>query len=346
MKKIGFIVGARPQFIKHAPLEIEMKKCFEVFTIHTGQHYDEKMSDIFFQQLLIEKPKYHLETGSYSHGKQTGIMIEKIEEVLIYEMPDAIVVYGDTNSTFSGAMAASKLKIQVIHIEAGLRSFNRDMPEEINRVLTDHISSILFAPTLSSLENLRKEGIVKNCFVVGDIMYDSILLAKKIIGENIEQRDIVLATLHRPYNTDDVGRLIRILVELNKLKYPVVFPIHPRTKNILLNNNVCFQSFPNISFTEPVSYFELVKLQMQAKLVITDSGGVQKEAYLLRKKCITLRSETEWEETLANNWNTLVYENLGDLHKHLETEPGVYIDGVFGKGKTAIEITKRILEIV
>ena len=340
MKKVGFIIGARPQFIKHAPLELAMKKYFQTFSIHTGQHYDEKMSDIFFDQLLIQKPSYQLSIGSFSHGKQTGIMIEKIEEVLILEKPDAIVVYGDTNSTLAGAMAASKLKIKIIHVEAGLRSYNRDMPEEINRVLTDHLSNILFAPTNSAIQNLRKEGIHRNCFMVGDIMYDSLLMAKKLVSVDIQESETALVTLHRPYNTDNIERLKSILIELNELIYKVIFPIHPRTKNILNSHNINYSQFSNILFVDPVSYFELIRLQIASKIIITDSGGVQKEAYMLRKKCITLRSETEWEETLVNNWNTLIFDNLSDIHDCVNKAPGNYVDSIFGNGNTAVEIAK------
>ena len=342
MKKIGFIIGARPQFIKHAPLELAMKKYFQIFSIHTGQHYDEKMSDIFFDQLLIQKPSYQLSIGSYSHGKQTGIMIEKIEEVLVLEKPDAIVVYGDTNSTLAGALAASKLKITIIHVEAGLRSFNRSMPEEINRVLTDHLSDLLFAPTDSAVTNLSKEGVVDGVYKTGDVMCDSVVLATKAIGEVVCVPEQVLLTIHRPYNTDDVSRLLVILNSLNDIDKKIIFPIHPRTRNILELNNIKYSAFKNITFIDPVSYFDLIKLQLESECVITDSGGIQKEAYLLRKKCITLRSETEWIETLQNGWNTLVFEDFNILPKLLSEEPGDYLDGVYGHGNAADEMASLI----
>jgi UDP-GlcNAc3NAcA epimerase len=338
MKKIGIVIGARPQFIKHAPLEIALKKYFDIFSIHTGQHYDQKMSDVFFDQLNINKPKYMLNAGTGNHGQMTGLMLTKIEEVLLNDKPDAMVVYGDTNSTLAGALAASKLHIPIIHVEAGLRSFNREMPEEINRLLTDHISNYLFAPTNIAVENLKNEGIDKGVYQVGDVMYDALLLAKKVIGKDYSYKNQILVTLHRPYNTDVVVRLKRILYELNGLNIPVIFPIHPRTKSVLDKNAMSENLYPNICFIDPVSYFDLVKLQLESSCIITDSGGIQKEAYLLKKKCITLRSETEWVETLENGWNTLVYDNLGDIRDIIKAKPGEYIEGLYGNGKTAITI--------
>lgn len=342
MKKIAFVIGARPQFIKHAPVELAMKKHFDVFSIHTGQHYDEKMSDVFFSQLDLNRPKYLLKIGSHSHGKQTGIMLEKIEEILLLEKPDAVIVYGDTNSTVAGALAASKLNMKLIHIEAGLRSFNKSMPEEINRIITDHISDILFAPTTDAIIHLKNEGINKMVFHAGDVMYDSLLLAKKVIGKNFENKNHVLVTLHRPYNTDNIERLFDIINVLNNLKYKVIFPIHPRTKNILIASNIEFSQFENICFIEPVSYFDLVKLQLESKVIITDSGGIQKEAYLLQKKCITIRSETEWKETLVNNWNTLMFDNFHDLHEIIDNPVGEHIEGPYGYGNAAEEIANKI----
>ena len=339
-KKICFIIGARPQFIKHAPVEIAIKNYFDVFSIHTGQHYDETMSNIFFHQMKIEKPRYMLSVGSSSHGKQTGQMIEKVEEILIAEKPDAVLVYGDTNSTLAGALAASKLLIPLIHIEAGLRSFNKSTPEEINRIVTDHISDILVAPTETAMFNLKNEGIADKAFRTGDVMYDSILLAKKVIGDNVISNQHILVTLHRPYNTDKVERLLLILSSLNSVGQKIIFPIHPRTSTVLKLNNISFSDFENISFCDPVSYFDLIKLQMEASCVITDSGGIQKEAYLLKKKCITLRSETEWVETLENGWNTLVFEDLGLLREILLRVPGKYVENIYGEGTGALEIAE------
>lgn len=335
MKKIGIVIGARPQFIKHAPLEIALKKYFNIFSIHTGQHYDQKMSDIFFDQLNISKPKYMLNAGTGMHGQMTGLMLAKIEEVLLLEKPDALLVYGDTNSTLAGALAASKLHLPIIHIEAGLRSFNRKMPEEVNRVLTDHVSNYLFAPTNIAVENLKNEGIQEGVFQVGDVMYDALLLAKKVIGENFVSNNQILLTLHRPYNTDDVVRLNRILNELNLLNIPIVFPIHPRTKAVFERDSTSDDSYPFINFIEPVSYFDLIKLQLESSCIITDSGGIQKEAYLLKKKCITLRSETEWLETLNGGWNTLIFDDLDMIASAVNSIPSDYIDNIYGNGNTS-----------
>lgn len=338
MKKIGIVVGARPQFIKHAPLEIALKKYFDIFSIHTGQHYDQKMSDVFFDQLNINKPKYMLNAGTGNHGQMTGLMLSKIEEVLLNEKPDALIVYGDTNSTLAGALAAAKLHISIIHIEAGLRSFNREMPEEVNRVLTDHISNYLFAPTDIAVKNLKNEGIKEGVYQVGDVMYDALLLAQKVIGENYVTKNQILVTLHRPYNTDDVVRLNSILHEINVLNIPIVFPIHPRTKSVLDKHATSEDLYPNINFIEPVSYFDLVKLQLESNCIITDSGGIQKEAYLLKKKCITLRSETEWLETLNGGWNTLIFDDLSMIAQAVKNTPGDYVDNIYGDGKTASHV--------
>jgi UDP-GlcNAc3NAcA epimerase len=347
MKKICVVIGARPQFIKHAPVEIELKKFFNVISIHTGQHYDEKMSDIFFNQLNIDKPSYLLSVGSATHGKQTGQMLEKIEDILFRECPDAVLVYGDTNSTLSGSLAASKLQIPLIHVEAGLRSFNKSMPEEQNRIITDHISDILFAPTITAVKNLENEGVsAKKIFLTGDVMYDSILLATKVNGNQFVPNKHILVTLHRPYNTDIPERLRRILMALNAIGKKIIFPIHPRTKAVLNNNNIAIEQYPNIHFCEPVSYFDLIRLQIEASCIITDSGGVQKEAYLLKRKCITLRSETEWIETLKNGWNTLVFDNLEDLEQAIMIAPGEYIENIYGDGSAAVKIAAIIKELL
>jgi UDP-GlcNAc3NAcA epimerase len=338
MKKIAIIIGARPQFIKHAPVEFALINHFKLITIHTGQHYDEKMSDVFFDQLKMRRPDYMLNAGSGSHGQMTGLMIMKIEEVLLSEKPDGVLVYGDTNSTLAGALAATKLHIPVIHIESGLRSFNRRMPEEINRVLVDHCSEILFTPTYTATKNLLNEGVEKGVYEVGDVMFDSLILAKNEIEKNVLSNDSILVTLHRPYNTDNLNRLNLILKKLNSLKSRVIFPIHPRTRLALDIRPGWENLYVNIEFIDPVSYFELIKLQMESSCIITDSGGIQKEAYLLKKKCITLRSETEWLETLENGWNTLVFDNLDTLHEVVNTSPGKYIEGLYGSGNSAIDI--------
>lgn len=342
MRKISFVVGARPQFIKHAPVEQAFKRFFDVFTIHTGQHYDEKMSDIFFSELNIDKPKYTLQTGGMLHGKQTALMLEGIEEILISEKPMGLVVYGDTNSTVAGAMAAAKLNIPVIHIEAGIRSYNKSMPEEINRVITDHLSSILFAPSNTAIKCLSYEGINSSVYNVGDVMYDSLMLAKQRVGNNLTIDEQILLTLHRPYNTDNYDRLYSILHHINESGKQVIFPLHPRTRKILTINQFNFEHFNNIEFIDPVSYFELVKLEMTSTIIITDSGGIQKEAYWLRKKCITIRSETEWPETLLNGWNTLIFDNLDKLSIVINNPVGEYIPNLFGSSNASIAISEIV----
>ncbi len=342
-KKIAIIIGARPQFIKHAPVENALKKYFNTFSIHTGQHYDKKMSDIFFDQLGMNEPTYMLSVGSASHGKQTGVMIQKIEEVLLKEKPDGLIVYGDTNSTLAGAIAASKLGISIIHIESGLRSFNKSMPEEINRIITDHISDFLFVPTQLALINLKKEGLSdEKIFLSGDVMVDSLLLAKKHIGNKFYEKDYILLTLHRPYNTDEISRLIRILNVLNSVGKKVIFPIHPRTLNALKNSENEINNFKNINFIDSASYFDFIKLQLESSCIITDSGGVQKEAYILKKKCITLRSETEWIETLKNNWNTLIFDDLNNIKDVLNIKPGKYLKNIYGNGNSSEFIAKTL----
>lgn len=343
--KICVIVGARPQFIKHAPLELALKSKFELITIHTGQHYDSNMSKVFFDELNIGLPHYMLNVGSSSHGKQTANMLMEIEGVLIKEKPNALLVYGDTNSTLAGALAASKLNIPIFHVEAGLRSFNKEMPEEINRILTDHVSELLFVPSNYAYQNLINEGVSKDkIHQVGDIMYDCVLLAKKVLKNRSESSKHILLTLHRPYNTDDYFRLKLILDTLNSLSHKIIFPIHPRTRSILDNNMFRYDEFENIQFCEPMSYFDMIQLQINSKCIITDSGGIQKEAYFNKIKCITLRSETEWIETLENGWNKLIFNDLNEMQNAIIEEPGSYKKGIYGYGITANEIAKVIDE--
>jgi len=344
--KIVTVVGARPQFIKASVVSraIESmdkrKRRIREILVHTGQHYDECMDKVFFKELQLPKPDYHLGVGSGSHARQTGMMLERIEALLEKEKPDLVMVYGDTNSTLAGALAAAKVNIPVAHVEAGLRSYNRRMPEEINRLLTDHLSTFLFCPTTQAAKNLMKEGIkdsrarrVKN---VGDVMYDSILYYSKIADErstllqdlgllaanskrrgsnshsfspNSELRtpNYYLATLHRAENTDDPKRFRSILRGLNEIAKdaPVILPLHPRTKKMMEVYHL-FVAAQRIQLIEPVSYFDMLKLEKNASAIFTDSGGVQKEAYWFRVPCITLREETEWVETLETGWNVLV----------------------------------------
>lgn len=314
MKKVVSVIGARPQFIKAAAVSRAFKAAgrIEEIIIHTGQHYDSNMSDIFFSQMEIPKPNYHLGIGGGTHGEMTGRQLEEIEKVLIKEKPDWVLVYGDTNSTLAGALAASKLHIPVVHVEAGLRSFNRRMPEEINRVLTDHLSSLLLAPTAISQENLNKEGIPdEKIHVVGDVMYDAALFYKKKAVKpqwfdelKIDLGQYVLCTIHRAENTDDPQRLKSILAGLGESELPILLPLHPRTKGKLLELDIALPE--NIYVVDPVGYLEMVWLEVYSKCIATDSGGVQKEAYFHGKHCITLRDETEWKELVEEGVNTLV----------------------------------------
>jgi UDP-GlcNAc3NAcA epimerase len=340
--KIISIVGARPQFIKHAPLSLVLKKRFQSISIHTGQHYDENMSNIFFNELKIPQPDYLLDIGkSAKHAAQTAVMLTGIEEILLKEQPAAVIVYGDTNSTLAGSLAASKLQIPVIHIEAGLRSYNREMPEEINRVVTDHLSELLFVPTKTAVANLAKEGITKNVFLTGDVMCDALVMMKPFL-ERKEQKAYYFLTLHRPYNTDEKNRLLQILDVLNDLPHEVIFAIHPRTAGNLKKWNANFGGYKNISFIEPVGYKDSLSYQAYSDCVITDSGGIQKEAYMLKKKCITIRKETEWVETVEAGCNTLVFDNLEKIKEILSSsQPGKF-DSIYGNGNASEEIAEII----
>lgn len=340
MKKIVVIIGARPQFIKHAPVEIELKDSFELIAIHTGQHYDEKMSDIFFKELDISEPAYSLNIGSKMHGLQTGEMMVAIEPILMEVNPDCLLVYGDTNSTLAGAIVGAKLNIPVVHIEAGLRSFNKQMPEEINRIMTDHCSSVLLAPTNAAINNLRNENISTNVFKVGDVMYDMLRIAKQRGFIKNGDQDYYFATIHRPYNTDNAKQLQKILYNFNSLDYKVKFSVHPRTLKKMKDYSIDFSTYANIEILQPLGYFDSLSHQLNSKCVITDSGGIQKEAYLLKKKCITLRSETEWVETLINNWNILIFDDLDTLKEKIAIVPGEYIPNLYGDGFGAKEIKK------
>jgi UDP-GlcNAc3NAcA epimerase len=339
MRKILSVIGARPQFIKHAPLSVALSKKFHAVSIHTGQHFDENMSRIFFDELKIARPDYMLDIAKASgHGAQTAIMLQQIENILLEEKPDAVLVYGDTNSTLAGSLAASKLHMPVIHIEAGLRSFNREMPEEVNRVVTDHLSTLLFAPTSEAIKNLEQEGITRGVFKTGDVMCDSLNMMLPFLEQKLKH-PYYFATLHRPYNTDEKERLVKILEEFNKLSSPVLFPIHPRTANNLKKWGVELSSFQNIIFSDPVGYKDCLSFQAFSDCVITDSGGIQKEAYMLKKQCITIRKETEWVETLEGECNTLVFENLESLSSILLQKEKLNFRDLYGNGKAALEIT-------
>ena len=337
MKKILSIVGARPQFIKHAAVEKTLSSHYAMPTIHTGQHFDENMSTIFFEELKMNRPTYMLKLGGGGHGEQTGKMMLEIEPIAISENPDAILVYGDTNSTLAGALVASKLNIPIIHIEAGLRSFNRSMPEEINRIVTDHLSTYLFTSTKDGINNLSNEGIEKNVFYVGDVMCDILLLSKKFVIKPLEF-EFYYATLHRPYNTDNIKRLCYVIENLNRLEKKVIFSLHPRTKNMIERNNIKLELFKNILFIDPLSYIDNLSFLNYCSGLVTDSGGMQKEAYILKKKCVTVRTETEWVETLKDGWNELLFDQLENLDLALKNMPIQHNGFLYGSGKASSEI--------
>ncbi len=343
MKKIISIIGARPQFIKHAPMQLQLQKKCNALTIHTGQHYDANMSAIFFNELQMAAPDFLFDIGgSKPQGEQTAIMMVEIEKVCLQQKPNALVVYGDTNSTLAGTLVATKLHIPLIHIEAGLRSYNREMPEEINRIVADTFASLLFCPSQAAVDNLAKEGIAHNgIHVSGDVMCDMIEIIKPKVKRPCTY-PYYFATIHRPYNTDDLDRLKMILQVFNNLDKKVIFSVHPRTIARMQSNGLQKETYNNIEFIDPVGYVDSISYQQYCDCVITDSGGIQKEAYMLQKKCITLRSETEWVETLQNDWNILIFDNLDMLHDAIQKMPGEYTPNVYGNGHAAEEITNII----
>ena len=352
--KVVSVVGARPQFIKCAPVSCELRQVAQEVLVHTGQHYDDSMSGVFFRDLGLPEPDYHLAVGSGSHGHQTGEMLKKIEEVLLKEEPDVVLVYGDTNSTLAGALAAAKLHIPVAHVEAGLRSYNRKMPEEINRVLTDHLSALLLCPTETAVENLRREGVTKGVHLVGDVMYDALLDGVEIARRTstildrlvVEPQRYILATVHRAENTDQPQRLegiVTALVGLAKAGHRVVFPVHPRTQKQLSLHSI--ELCEGVVQIDPVSYLDMVLLESMARLILTDSGGIQKEAYWLQVPCLTLRDETEWKETVQSGWNRLVGT---DPHRILravdETGPGSGTGWSWKKREASRNVARLIRE--
>lgn len=349
--KIISVVGARPQFIKCAPVSRTIRKHHEEILVHTGQHYDPEMSDIFFEELDIPKPDYNLGIGSGTQGEQTGKMIIEIEKVLLEEKPDIVLVYGDTNSTLAGALAASKLQIKVAHVEAGLRSFDRTMPEEINRVITDHISNILFCPTDTAVMNLKNEGITEGVYNVGDVMVDALKYNQKIAEEkstilqdlNLNSKEFLLATLHRASNTDNKKNLSSIVEAFSDVEATIVFPIHPRTRKCLKEYNLWEKILKNTKVIPPVGYLDMLKLESNARKILTDSGGVQKEAYMLRVPCITLRDNTEWVETVEEGWNILAGADYEKIRKFIkEFEVPKKSKKMFGDGKASIKINELL----
>lgn len=353
--KIATVVGARPQFIKMAPVSREIRKCCDEIIIHTGQHYDYEMNEIFFKELNIPEPDYNLGVGSGTHGYQTGEMLKGIEKILLTEKPDVVLVYGDTNSTLAGALAGVKLHIPVAHVEAGVRSYDRRMPEEINRVLTDHASDILFAPTDNAVKNLEKEGIKKGVYLVGDVMVDSLLYNIKIAEKksqilkkfDLRKKGYLLVTVHRPENTDNKENLKNIVEALVESKEKIIFPAHLRTIKALKQYDLYahLEEAKNVIVTRPVGYLDMLVLEKNAKKILTDSGGIQKEAYIFKVPCITMRSTTEWIETIEDGWNILVGSNkkkIKDAIKNFEPT-GDYHLSRFGDGKSAEKIAS-ILE--
>ncbi len=380
--KIISILGARPQFIKAAIISKKIKeKGIDEIIVHTGQHYDYNMSDIFFKELGIPEPAYHLKIGSSSHGDQTGRMLMEIEKVLVKEKPDAVMVYGDTNSTLAGSLAASKLHILVAHVEAGLRSFNKKMPEEINRILTDHVSSVLFSPTDTGLANLKNEGfthifysinelipiksenVLPICIKVGDPMFDLALEARKktdasgIMGRwNLERKQFILVTAHRAENTDvaenleNIWNALKILASEGK---KIIFPVHPRTRKVMEQTGLLSESTHSHLplLIDPVSYSEMTVLESEARVIITDSGGVQKEGYFFDTPCVVTREQTEWVELLESGWTTLTGADknkiLNATRQYWETPPNKNNLSLFGNGDASnqiVEILKFLIK--
>jgi len=344
--KIASVVGARPQFIKAAPVSREIRQHHEEILVHTGQHYDENMSDVFFEVLDMPRPDYNLGVGSGSHSRQTAEMMHGLEDVFEREKPDLVFVYGDTNSTLAGALVASKMGRPLGHVEAGLRSFNRSMPEEINRVVADHLSALLFCPTQTAVDNLAREGISRGVHLVGDVMYDVALQsAQAARSRDILQRfgvrkgEYILVTLHRPASVDDRETLEGIVEALVRCGRTVVFPIHPRTRKNLEAFGLWEPLRAKVKAIEPVDYLDFIALLMGASKVVTDSGGVQKEAYFFGVPCITLRDETEWIETVEDGWNALVGTDTADILDAIEKfNPSGTKSKSFGDGHAAEKI--------
>lgn len=353
MKTILSVVGARPQFVKAAPVSTAIRKYFNEFLVHTGQHYDHNMSDIFFKELNIPKPDLNLNVGSGTHGQQTARMLSKLERVILKEKPDLVVIYGDTNSTLAASLAASKLQVPVAHIEAGLRNFDLRIPEEINRVVADKLSKYLFAPTDTAVHNLHNEGIKENIYQTGDVMYDALMRGIQITkGDNsildklgVKAGEYCLTTIHRAENTDSVNNLRNILLALGDFKEQVLFPIHPRTMKVIDSGSL--DPSPNILLIPPVGYLNFIVLESNAKLIVTDSGGVQREAYCLRKPCITVFPSTSWIETVEDGWNKLsdaTPESILSAYAS-EWEFSKY-SSHFGDGHAADKIAEILKEVI
>ncbi|HKY36986.1 MAG TPA: UDP-N-acetylglucosamine 2-epimerase (non-hydrolyzing) [Polyangiaceae bacterium] len=360
--KILTVVGARPQFVKAATVSAEIARRskagvnLQEVLVHTGQHYDQNMSQVFFDQLEVPRPKYNLAVGSGSHGAMTGKMLAAVEQILLDEKPEWLLVYGDTNSTLAGALAAAKLHVPVCHVEAGLRSFDKRMPEEINRILTDHVSKLLLCPTQTAIVNLKNEGVLLGVHHVGDVMYDAALIFAEVAGSSsdvlerygLKPKSFCLATVHRAENTDDLGRLTDILEALSSLASaarPLLLPLHPRTRATLKSHGLeqVLAKNPSLLVVEPVSFLDMIVLEQQAALILTDSGGVQKEAYFHGVPCVTLRDETEWVETIEAGWNQLAGADRARIEQAAAAaKPGRSIDE-YGDGKAASKVVDRLV---
>lgn len=354
--KVLTVVGARPQFIKAAPVSRALGRAGHTeFLVHTGQHYDQQMSRVFFEEMRLIEPSINLEVGSGSHGWQTGQMLIGLETTMQQQRPDCVLVYGDTNSTIAAALSACKLQLPVAHVEAGLRSFHRTMPEEHNRVLTDHCSDQLFCPTQTAVENLAREGLTSGVHLVGDTMFDAILQFGKIARERTSMLDelgvkpqgYLLATLHRPYNTDVPENLRDILRAFAETGETVIFPVHPRTRRKIgeLDEDLSTTA-ANVKMIEPVGYLDMLMLEQHARLILTDSGGMQKEAYFFGVPCITLRPETEWVETVEAGWNTIVGASREQILRAVKEHawPELAPPQVFGDGHAAEKIVEHLTD--
>jgi UDP-N-acetylglucosamine 2-epimerase len=353
VKKILSVIGARPQFIKTVSLSHEIRKHFKEILVHTGQHYDYEMSEKFFSELAIPEPDYNLGVGALSHGKMTGEMLSKLENIIFIEKPDIVLICGDTNSALAGALAAIKLQVPIAHVEAGLRSYNRSMPEEINRVLVDQISTWLFVPSKVAKNNLEKEGIKERIFEVGDIMFEVLLantqkasdVSNVLKTNGLTSQNYFVATIHRAENSDNKEKLSQIFNIFASVKEKFVLPIHPRTKNKLTSFGLLIPK--NIVAIEPLGYFDMIELIQKAKAVFTDSGGIQKEAYYLNVPCITLREETEWIETVEVGWNFIVGTDkvkFNNAFQQLDKVKNKEHPLLYGDGTTAIKIVDILRE--
>jgi UDP-GlcNAc3NAcA epimerase len=357
--KVLTVVGARPQFIKAAPVSRALRAAGHTeFLVHTGQHYDFRMSEVFFEEMGLAEPDINLEVGSGSHAYQTGEMLVRLEEVIEQQQPDWTLCYGDTNSTLAAALAACKLRFPIAHVEAGLRSFNREMPEEHNRVLTDHCSDLLFCPTETALNNLAREGITRGVHLVGDTMFDAVLQFASAARERstiladlgLKSKNYLLATLHRPYNTDVSENLQRILAAFAEVGEAVVFPVHPRSRQKIAELEASAggrMTNSLLKMIEPVGYLDMLVLEQNARLILTDSGGMQKEAYFFGVPCVTLRPETEWVETVEAGWNVLTGADREQILKAVKTRvwPQSEPPAIFGDGRAAHHIVEKLASV-